>query len=1031
MKEEKTEKNLEDLNSEQKEAVKFGQGPLLIVAGAGTGKTTVITRRIIHLIQSQKAKPEEILALTFTDKAAEEMEDRVIKLLPIGYIELWISTFHSFCQRILKEHGLDIGLSTDFKLLDQTQSWLLVRQNLDKFNLDYYKPLGNPTKFIHALISHFSRCKDEGIYPEEYLTYSDSLRLNLDGIAIGSRKIKSKDKKELAMVQQEADRIKEVAEAYFTYQKLLLDNNALDFGDLINYCLKLFKERAKILEKYRNQFKYILVDEFQDTNWVQYELVRLLAFPKNNLTVSADDDQAIYRFRGASFNNVLQFRKDYPQAKEVILIKNYRSTQNILDLSYKFIQLNNPNRLEYQLNQAKEISKIAKEKGVNLNNFKKINKQLIATKEKQGIIESLHFETLEQETRGVVEKISKILNDDKTATFNDFAILVRANNQAPAFCRELERAGLPYQFLASKGLYSKPVILDIISYLKLLDNYHESSALFRILNCPCFKIPYEDITRITQYSHLKGQSIYESLQQLPLISNLALESINKINFLLDLIKKHTNIAKEKNVSEVFIAFLRDSGYLSYIIKKEYAAELDLINQFYDRIKTFEENQIAPSLTNFIEQLNLELEAGEEGSLKLFDIKEGPDMIKVMTLHSAKGLEFKYVFLVNLVDKRFPSIERKEPIEIPEKLVKEIIPQGDIHLQEERRLFYVGMTRAKKGLFFTWADNYGGLKKKRPSRFLIECGLTKEKEEKPTHEPSQSTFQSIDNSISIVSRTQKLPIPSHFSYTQFAAFQKCPLQYKFAHILKVPRPGKPALSFGKAIHQTLYEFVKQFQENILKLQGNLFSEVKPNLKEKKIQNLLVQNIGLEDLLEIYKKNWIDEWYSDKIQKEKYYKLGEKCLKIFYQDFAENIPKIQYIEGKPALEQNFNLKIENYSIIGKIDRINVLSEHEVEIMDYKTGRPKEKLSSEDKQQLLIYQIAAEEVLGLNPIKLTYYYLEEGKKVSFLGKEQDKKSFKEEILEIIEKIKSNDFFPAPGRHCQYCDFKDICEFREEFNN
>ena len=1014
---------LKKLNSEQERAVKWKHGPVLVIAGAGTGKTTVLTRRMSWLIKQGKAKPEEILALTFTEKAAEEMDNRVNQLLPIGYSELWISTFHSFCDRILKQHGLDIGLATDFKVLDEIQAWLLFRQNFSQFNLDYYRPLGNPTKFIRILLNHFSRCKDEEIYPENYLKYSDDLRLTMDGIATGSKSIKSKDKKEIAEIQQEADRIKEVAEAFSLYQKLLLDNNTLDFGDLINYCLKLFKSRPKILEKYREQFKYILVDEFQDTNWSQYELVKLLASPKNNLAVSADDDQSIYMWRGSSFNNVLRFRKDYPQAKEIILVRNYRSPQNILDLSYNFIQLNNPNRLEYQLNKVKKITKEAKEKGVDLSNFNKINKKLIAREKDKGIIEVLYFKTLDQEVRGVVEKIAQILKQDKQASFNDFAILVRANNNAQPFCKELERQGFPYQFLASKGLYSKPVILDIISYLKLLNNYYENPCFFRILNSPCFKIPTEDIVKITQYSNRKAQSIYETLQQIPLIPGINQKTGNKLNLLFVLIKKHSDLVKKKNISEIFVLFLKESGYLEKLVKKQKETDLDLINQFYNKIKKFEESQIDPTLNNFIEQLNLELESGEQGALES-DIQEGPDMVKILTIHKAKGLEFKYVFLVNLVDKRFPSIERKDPIEIPEKLVKEIIPEGDIHLQEERRLFYVGMTRAKKGLFFTWADDYGGMRKKKPSRFLVECGIEKDGKEKKDiavdkfqiHPVIQPAAQSND-----WANSKKHLLPSYFSYSQIAAFQKCPLQYKFAHILKIPRQGSAVFSFGKTMHQTLYEFLKRNQQEANAKQVSIFPGVdKPKPSEQKTC------LSFQNLLEIYKKNWIDEWYENKEQKEKYYKQGKKSLKIFYNDFLKNQPKIQFINKKPALEQGFNLKVGDYLLKGKIDRIDAISNKgEVEVIDYKTGRPKHKLNPEEKQQLLIYQLATEESLGLNPVKLTYYYLENCKALSF--SKTEKKEFKEKLIQLLNKIKNSDFKPTPGWHCQFCDFKDICEYKQ----
>jgi DNA helicase II / ATP-dependent DNA helicase PcrA len=293
---------LQDLNKAQLDAVAFGSGPLLIVAGAGTGKTTVISRRVANLI-AQGVKPDSILALTFTDKAAGEMEERVDRLLPYGYYDLWISTFHAFCERVLKQHALDIGVPNDFKLLDQTQQWMLIRQNLDQFDLDYYKPLGSPTKFIYALLKHFSKAKDEEVSPEEYLAYAEKLQLDTD----------SKD----LDAAEEVKRINEVANAYHVYQRLLLENNSLDFGDLINYTLKLFRTRKKILSNYQDKFEYILVDEFQDTNFAQYELVKLLSEKHNNLNVVGDDDQSIYKFRGASVSNIMQFKEDFPQAAQV------------------------------------------------------------------------------------------------------------------------------------------------------------------------------------------------------------------------------------------------------------------------------------------------------------------------------------------------------------------------------------------------------------------------------------------------------------------------------------------------------------------------------------------------------------------------------------------------------------------------------------------------------------------------------------------------------------------------------------------
>ncbi|MDP2930023.1 MAG: UvrD-helicase domain-containing protein, partial [bacterium] len=621
--------NLSHLNKKQKQAVQAGAGPLLIVAGAGTGKTTVITSKVAYMIEKGLAKPEEILAVTFTDKAANEMLTRVDQLLSRGYSDLWISTFHSFCDRVLREEGLAIGLPTDFKLLDQTQSWLLLRQNFDKFKLDYYRPMGSPAKFLRALIEHFNRCKDQAIFPEDYLKYAG--------------KIKTKE---------EGKRLREIASAYETYQKLLLENGFLDFGDLINYCLKLFKERPKILEKYRRQFKYILVDEFQDTNLSQYELVKILAAPKNNLAVCADANQAIYRWRGASFGNIINFKKDFPKAKIVFLEENYRSFQGILDLAFKFLKIAKTNQPEW---------------------LEKINKKLKAEKRGTAKIGHLHFKTVEHEVAGVVQKIIELMKADKNTGFNDFVILVRANSHAAAFTRAFERTGMPFQFLAMRGLYSKPIILDIISYFKFLDNYHESSSAFKILSLPFLGILPEDIAKISQYGYRKAKSIFEAMQELPLIGNVSLKTQNSVVKILAMIQKHTKMAAEKNVSEILLAFLEDSGYLNYLAKKERREDLELISQFHSRIKSFEETHLDARLGSFVQELNLELESGEEGKLD-FDVEQGPDVVRIMTLHSAKGLEFKYVFLVNLVDKRFPTIERGDPIEIPEPLNKDIPPE---------------------------------------------------------------------------------------------------------------------------------------------------------------------------------------------------------------------------------------------------------------------------------------------------------------------------------------------------------------------
>lgn len=325
-------KVLEGLNKEQREAVTTTKGPLLIIAGAGTGKTTVITRRIAYLIEQKLAKPSEILGLTFTEKAAGEMEERVDILVPYGYIDTWISTFHSFGNRVLQESAIDLGLPPDFKVLTRPGQILFFQQNLFAFDLDYYRPLANPTKFIEAILTFISRCKDEDISPADYKKYVMKLKnrplrnskLSVSQYSRALRPLRGLQNTKAQMTKKEWEsevkRQEELARVYEKYEELKAKAGLVDFGDQVVLTLRLLREKPRVLKKCREQFKYILVDEFQDTNWAQNELVKLLAKPKNNVCVVADDDQSIYRFRGAAISNVLEFKETYPKAKIVTLL---------------------------------------------------------------------------------------------------------------------------------------------------------------------------------------------------------------------------------------------------------------------------------------------------------------------------------------------------------------------------------------------------------------------------------------------------------------------------------------------------------------------------------------------------------------------------------------------------------------------------------------------------------------------------------------------------------------------------------------
>lgn len=974
---------LKTLNTGQKAAVTHSDGPLLIVAGAGTGKTTVLINRLAYLVLEKKIPADSLLLLTFTEKAATELEERADRILPYGYTDLWISTFHGFGEKILRDYGLEIGLNPSFRLLSQTEQWILIKKNLDKFNLDYYRPLGNPSKFISELIHHFSRLKDENISPADYLTYAIGLQVSDD------------------MDGMEISRIKELAGAFNTYNQILLDEGLLDFGDLIVYLLKLFKERPNILEFYRRKFTYVMVDEFQDTNLAQYELVRLLAAPRNNLVVVGDDNQAIYKFRGASLSNILQFKDDYPNAEEIVLNDNYRSRQEILDRAYEFIKHNDPNTLEYKL---------------------KINKSLKAKNPEwtgetnQAIVSFSNFRDAEAEVSFVAEKIKELIINEPNVNFSDFAILVRANDTAEAYVKELNRQEIPNQFMSWRGLYYKPIILDILAYFRLLDDYHESSALFRVLNIEPFKVSHAEIIELNKLANRKAWSLYEALQNADKIKTISGESLAHIKHLLEMIKEHSTLSAKSLPSHIYLRFAYDSGFLKSL---DYDRDLEIfsqLNQLYQKMRKMEEAEADLKLKDFLAAINLELEAGETGSLKL-DFLDN-DCVKIMTVHGAKGLEFRYVFLVNLVDKKFPTIARSEKIAIPDALVKEVLPEsGDFHLEEERRLFYVAMTRAKDRLFLTGAKDYGGAREKKPSRFIAETGVKDINEVEIALSKKNEFLRDLHylNSRDVIisdekTAAEKYPLPAKFSFSQLAAFSTCPLQYKFAFVLKIPATSdKSSLIFGRVLHNTLYNFLLPFMSGRASKQGELFAAPEHNndlLNEKR-------------LLELYDEMWQDDGYRSKKDREEYRLKGKKALQDFFAAFMSDRPAEIIF-----LEKNFTFKIAGDIIKGTIDRVDRLSDGSLEVVDYKTGQGKEKLEFKDKRQLILYQLFLEEFLGQKVSCLSYYFLETGKKLSFVAKESDITKLRLEIMQEIAAIKNRDFSPSPSLMCRYCDFNKICE-------
>ncbi|MEK7118989.1 MAG: ATP-dependent helicase, partial [Patescibacteria group bacterium] len=429
--------------------------------------------------------PSEILALTFTEKASREMETRVDMSLPYGTTQMWISTFHAFCDRILRNEAINIGLDPGFRLMTEAETIMLLRKNIFKFDLKYYRPLGNPMKFITGMLQHFSRLKDEDVAPNQYYDWVNS-QVKSSVIASTAKQSQNNErsprrKNGLAMTEgdkEEIEKYQELASAYRTYEELKVKEGVADYSDLISNTLKLFRTRKNILARYQEQFKYILIDEFQDTNFAQNEMAILLSGTRKNITVVGDDDQSIYRFRGSSISNIIQFRKRFPKTKIIVLTKNYRSTKEILDRSYDLIQHNNPDRLEVAEKIDKKLESMRRIKGEKIeviyadrveNEAEEVAKEITRLASSQLVISA--FEP------GSIRKKDWIpgqaRNDKMGYEWKDFAILVRANNHAEPFVRALARAGISYQFLGPGQLFRQPEVKDLIAYLKVLYNFED------------------------------------------------------------------------------------------------------------------------------------------------------------------------------------------------------------------------------------------------------------------------------------------------------------------------------------------------------------------------------------------------------------------------------------------------------------------------------------------------------------------------------------------------------------------------------
>lgn len=629
------------LNAEQREAVFHTEGPLLILAGAGSGKTRVLTHRIAYLIEEKGINPWNILAITFTNKAAGEMRERVDDIVGFGSESIWVSTFHSTCVRILRRHIDRLGYDNNFTIYDSDDQKTLMKDVCKLLQID------TKTYRERTILSAISSAKDEMVTPEEY---------ELNAYGDFSKK--------------------KIAEAYKEYERQLKANNALDFDDLLVKTVQLFQTQPEILEYYQDRFRYIMVDEYQDTNTVQFKLISLLAAKYKNLCVVGDDDQSIYKFRGANIQNILSFEKEFEHTKVIKLEQNYRSTSTILDAANAVIK----------------------------NNVGRKAKSLWTENGEGEKIQFRQFDTAYDEAEYIAGDIRERVDNGKAA-YCDHAVLYRTNAQSRLFEEKMITANIPYKIVGGVNFYARKEIKDLLAYLKTIDNGKDDLAVRRIINVPKRGIGLTTVNRITEAAQQRGISFYEALCSADLVPGLG-RSISKLESFAAMIEYFRKEAEHLSITELMEEILTETGYVEELKaegEEEAEARLQNIDEFLNKIAAYEESceEELPTLSGFLEEVALVAD--------IDSLDEESDYVVLMTLHSAKGLEFPYVYLAGMEDGIFPSymtITADDPTEI----------------EEERRLCYVGITRAKKELAMTCARRRmirGETQYNKMSRFLKE------------------------------------------------------------------------------------------------------------------------------------------------------------------------------------------------------------------------------------------------------------------------------------------------------------------------
>jgi len=969
------------LNEAQRRAITHGEGPLLVIAGAGTGKTRVITERIRHLLHSNAAiSGENILGLTFTNKAAGEMKARVVRDAGERGKAVTLATFHAFCEELLKE------AAPERLMIDKVDHWILLRRNLERLKLEKYRRLADPGQFLNDFVEFFSRCQDELVSSEDYRRYADELvaKLKVERAALDEDTFHERAE-EVALQQ-------EIARAYRASEELLQEKKRVSFGSLITGAVELLEKDAELRRTLQEKYRYILVDEFQDTNIAQLRLLELLNGDAKNIVAVGDNDQAIYRFRGASFGSFKLFLERFAGWREgqdstefrVSLVENYRSTPNILRVATQVIGQN----------------------AVSADFPKKV---LSANKKEGEKIRIVEVETEQDEARWVAGEIERL--HGARHKWKDFAVLYRQHAHRNELVEELCRRKIPF-VISRLSILDHPLVKDMLAYLRLIATPSDDVACVRALAAPAWGLEARELVRLAERAKKEKKALYDMLQ--PIQGALAFDASHTVLAeLVEFVSEQRKTLWRRSAREIH----GDLYEWLEIAQRASPQARKYVTRLTEFVKEWEPKSETRGLAEFIEYLDYYTQAG--GTISLEDDTPG-DAVQLMTVHGAKGLEFPQVFVLRVNNKKFPVTERSRVFEFPAALMKEGEPEEQFHIQEERRLFYVALTRAEKQLTLTTLTEKKGkipvfvedilmepaVKRRDILQLnpkLPEINSAREKERQETEAPSLFPLSAGPPKIfsRIVEWAQEFhpPVsePITLSPSGVTAYQSCPQQYLFSRCWSLREGPRAVLTFGSVMHTTIKRFVTQLRKGV--------------------------KLPFDEVARIFETEWTSAGFEDDYQEKGYKQDGLEQLRAFHAAMLEAPPRVL------EQEKSFELPLENNVIImGRMDQVNSLGGNDVEIVDYKTGKAKKDSDARKDLQLSLYALAGKEIFEWNPVRLVFHYLPNNQVQVTTRDAKQLDEAEAMVQEAAADIRAGEFPATPGFLCRNCAYRPICPAHEE---